>query len=377
MSQQLIDQLQSPGPKRILALDGGGIRGAITLGYLEEIESILRKRHNKPDLRLCEYYDLIGGTSTGAIIAACLAVGMTVGEIKTLYLKLGKKIFGEKRGLFKRLSAKFKIKALEKQLNRIFSETRLGDEAIKTGLCIVTKRADTGSTWPLINHPNGKYYDENKDILLRKAVRASTAAPTYFKPEIFDVGNGQVGAFVDGGVSMHNNPSLQLFFVATLKGFPFHWKMGADQLLLTSIGTGFWRNRTSIEEIEDHKLWNWASDVISMLMKDASQLNEIIMQFLSVSPTNRMIDTEIENLKDDLIHNMAALHYLRYNATLERQNLDEMGFPDIDPEKLYEMSAAENCAVLAEIGEVYARQQVMESHFPTAFDLQKNTFADD
>ena len=61
-------------PKRILSLDGGGIRGVITLQFLEKIETILRKRHgDNPDFRLCHYFDLIGGTSTGAIIAAGLA----------------------------------------------------------------------------------------------------------------------------------------------------------------------------------------------------------------------------------------------------------------------------------------------------------------
>ena len=65
---KLIDRLTAPGPKRMLALDGGGIRGALTLGFLERMEGILRRRHLKPDLRLSDYFDLIGGTSTGAII---------------------------------------------------------------------------------------------------------------------------------------------------------------------------------------------------------------------------------------------------------------------------------------------------------------------
>jgi len=70
----LHQRLTSDGPKRILALDGGGIRGVVTLGFLEEIESILAKRHpHIEDFRLCDYFDLIGGTSTGSIIAALLA----------------------------------------------------------------------------------------------------------------------------------------------------------------------------------------------------------------------------------------------------------------------------------------------------------------
>jgi patatin-like phospholipase len=50
------------GPKRLLALDGGGIRGAITLGFLEQMERLRRARHKREDLDLCDYFDLIGGT---------------------------------------------------------------------------------------------------------------------------------------------------------------------------------------------------------------------------------------------------------------------------------------------------------------------------
>jgi hypothetical protein len=60
-------------PKRILSLDGGGIRGILTLEFLGVIESMLRKRSGRDDFRLCDYFDLIGGTSTGSIIAAGLA----------------------------------------------------------------------------------------------------------------------------------------------------------------------------------------------------------------------------------------------------------------------------------------------------------------
>ena len=86
--------LMGPGPKRILALDGGGLKGILTLGYLEALEQLLRQRHgNDPDFRLSDYFDLIAGTSTGAIIAACLALGMAVGEVLEKYQKLGRNVF--------------------------------------------------------------------------------------------------------------------------------------------------------------------------------------------------------------------------------------------------------------------------------------------
>ena len=80
------------GPKRILALDGGGIRGILTLQFLQAIELLVKKRFGD-DTLLCDYFDLIGGTSTGSIIAAGLACGMTVDALQELYLNIGKNVF--------------------------------------------------------------------------------------------------------------------------------------------------------------------------------------------------------------------------------------------------------------------------------------------
>lgn len=372
---QLKKRLCSRGPKRMLALDGGGIRGAITIGYLQRLEAILKRRYRNPNYRLSDYFDLIGGTSTGAIIASGLAIGMSADEIKELYLKLGGKIFSQKTGILKRLNAKFKINHLRKELEKIFGDITLGDERIKTGLCLVTKRADTGSTWPLINHPDGKFFKDNKDILLRNAIRASTAAPTYFEPETIDVGGGQIGAFVDGGVSMHNNPSLLLFLLATLKGYPFHWRTGADKLMLVSIGTGSWSHREAVDDVTDNKLWDWASDVVSLLMNDAKQLNQIVLQYLSNSPNALTIDSEIGDMRDDLLTNKPKLHFLRYDAVLSDKSLNRIGVHDVNWKELREMSAAKNRFILSEIGEKAAKKEIKTKHLPEVFDTIKYSIA--
>ena len=92
--QTLKEHLESPSPKRILTLDGGGIRGVLTLGYLKSLEDILRKKMGgDPDFRLCDYFDLIAGTSTGSIIASGLALGFTVEKLQSIYQSLADKIF--------------------------------------------------------------------------------------------------------------------------------------------------------------------------------------------------------------------------------------------------------------------------------------------
>ncbi len=90
---------------------------------------------------------------------------------------------------------------------------------------------------------------------------------------MIDVGEGQRAAFVDGGVSMANNPALTLLMVATLKGFPFHWPTGEDNLLVVSIGTGFSVFKKMVKDIDEATLLTWASNVPDMLMQDASWQN--------------------------------------------------------------------------------------------------------
>ncbi len=363
------------GPKHILALDGGGIRGALTLGYLKKIETILRKKYGA-DYLLCDYFDLIGGTSTGSIIAGALAIGKSVDEIVTLYMDLGGKIFGKKRDwwnpmeTWQYLKAKYDYSELENSLRDTFGDITLESNDIKTGLCIVAKRADTNSIWPLINHPKGKFYDssmgKNKNIPLWQAVRASSAAPTYFAPQMIDVGNGQRAAFVDGGVSMANNPALTLLMVATLNGFPFRWQMGEANLKIVSVVTGYSVFSKQTGDIEEAWMKTWAQNVPNMLMQDANWQNQIILQWLSNSPTAQYIDMEIESLQDDFIANEPLIKYLRYNFAITENDLNGLGlkktFTAEDVESLVEMSNAENREILYEIG-VAASEKVLESHF--------------
>ncbi len=363
------------GSKNILSLDGGGIRGALTLGYLKKIETILREKHGN-DYLLCDHFDLIGGTSTGSIIAGALAIGKSVDEIVSLYMDLGGKIFGNKRSFWnpletwKFLKAGYDYKALEQSLKNAFGDITLGSDQIKTGLCIVAKRADTNSVWPIINHPKGKFYDtkigKNKNIPLWQAVRASSAAPTYFAPQMIDVGDGQRAAFVDGGVSMANNPALTLLMVATLKGFPFKWDMGEDKLTVVSVGTGYSVFKKQTSEIEEAWLKTWAQNVPDMLMQDASWQNQIVLQWLSNSPTAHYIDMEIESLQDDFMGGKALIKYLRYNFPITENDLNGLGlgktFSAKDVESLIEMSNAENRQELYDIG-VAASSSVLKTHF--------------
>ncbi len=374
--------LNKLSPKRILSLDGGGIRGIVTLSYLKHMEDLLKKRHGDDnEFRLARYFDLIAGTSTGSIIAAGLALGMTVDALTELYLRLGKQVFYRSRWRKGILRARYSHERLTEHLQRIMGEdTTLGSASLQTGLLVMTKRMDTGSPWPLGNNPNGRYYKarssdswiSNKDYPLWQVVRASTAAPSYFDPEKITIAekkgyDTQLGHFVDGGVSPFNNPTLQAFMYATLSGFRVGWDVGADKLLVVSVGTG----RGGLGKKPTWITAKGAMQSLLSLMDDSGELVEIMAQWLSTGSTHRELDREIGTLANDYIGGGPQFTYSRYNLSLEPEKIGKLktGLSDEIVASMTEMDEPDNMPLLWELANLDAKSKVKEEHFPATFDL--------
>jgi hypothetical protein len=126
-------------------------------------------------------------------------------------------------------------------------DRQLSSRDLITGLCVVTKRMDTCCPWIVANNPRAPYWfdgpahDGNERYSLATLVRASTAAPHFFDPEMFAISKDEEGLFIDGGVTPFNNPSLALFQMATFQPFGICWPTGPDKLTVTSVGTGTYR----------------------------------------------------------------------------------------------------------------------------------------
>ena len=371
----LPERIKEPGPKRLLALDGGGVRGLLTLGYLARIEDLLKKRSRRNDFVLADYFDLIGGTSTGAIIATLLALSYPVAAIRELYLTLGRSAFRPRRSwlrpISKLLRARFDSAPIEKLLIEHVGDRTLSSPDLAVGLMIVAKRADTGSVWQIVNSPDQAFYAMNKNIPLWQIVRSSTAAPTYFDPQaIRDVGEGEEAIFVDGGVSMHNDPALALLMAATLKGFGFRWPMGEDNILLCSAGTGSFFKLPVKDSLRGFNNLQWVGLAISQLLNDATELNQTILQWLAKCPTPQIIDRQIGDLAQDRPAEKDLLTYLRYDIPLESKALASVGlqYDQEHARRLWEMSDVRNLEDLLRVGEAAALAQVKEEHFSAGFD---------
>src|SRR5947207_14188290 len=87
------DTIDKIGKRKLLAYDGDGIRGIISIDVLAQIESELRESSGNPKLLLADYFDYVAGTSTGAIIATLIALGYSIDETREFYLRSGTEMF--------------------------------------------------------------------------------------------------------------------------------------------------------------------------------------------------------------------------------------------------------------------------------------------
>jgi uncharacterized protein len=370
------DALLADRPRRLLAIDGGGLAGLIPAEALILVEEQLDQLTGtqKP---LCDRFDLIGGTSTGAILAAGLALGLKAADLRDFYLKFGRDIF-TRSFLPVQFWHKYPSAPLAGHLKDVFGEsTTLGSNRLRTQILIVTKNATLGNDWFFTNNPQSRFFRNNSGLPLWQVVRASTAAPTYFPPQTIaipdDAGQKETYEFVDGGVSSYNNPSLQVFLEATIPEYGNGWPMGADRLLLLSLGTGF--NAITIPEgkASGYNVICWGLYVVKEMMNEANLQQNVMMHIIGQRPPAVRSATEelTESGAASGIPNENALNlvgaglsaqklvtYQRVTVGLTRQRLDQLGLHDVDPVKVREMDAVDQIPNLQRIGAAVAKEQV-------------------
>jgi patatin-like phospholipase/acyl hydrolase len=172
--------------RRILTIDGGGIRGVFPISFLAEIED----RLGRP---IADYFDLIAGTSTGGVIAIGLGLGLTAGELLQHYKEFGASIFPARRvtGNLRRLiRAKYSLGPLRSVLTGAFGARRLGDSRKRLLIPALDLAAERVYVYKTAHHPKIVGDDE---IAAVEVALATVAAPTYFPIHL--AGDG---AYVDG-----------------------------------------------------------------------------------------------------------------------------------------------------------------------------------
>ena len=370
--------------KRILALDGGGVRGVFTLEVLLKIEELLREHYKQQDpvkaekFVLRDHFDFFAGTSTGAIIATSLCWGMKVERILKMYIEYGQKMFQPVpwyRPYKKFLISKFESGPLCEMLQGMFIEdgkpALLGSKLLRkrpneTGdgklLLVVVRNHSTGSAWPLTNNPDAVFNDEsrpdcNLNIPLWELVRASTAAPVYFAPAELLLGKKKQ-IFVDGGMTPYNNPALIAALTAVLPGYMVKWPTGAENIRIVSVGT---IQFSSELRVKNPKLWlgfNVAHIPVALLQGTSWQ-QDFLCRCLGKCLFGEELDREAGSLMDLGLRGREWFSYVRYNQSYKAEQMEKILKQD---RHLSQIDAVEAIPRLRAIGADYARANVKIEH---------------
>lgn len=370
----------APRPRRLLALDGGGIRGVLTLQVLIRMEEMLAEASGRgEEFRLCDFFDYIGGTSTGAIIAAGLATGRSARWLSEFYKGVGPAMF-EKAFILQRLKNLYKSEPLTEKLKEVFgAETTLTSDRLRSLLLVVMRNVTTDSPWPISSNPFARYNapgrpDRNSQIPLWQLVRASTAAPVFFPPEVvqWDPDDpSKAFLFEDGGLTPYNNPAFLLARMATQRQYRLGWETGERNLLLVSIGTGS-------APKSDADVWSGAKNAFSNLVSFPAALmyGAQVDQDINCRVIGRCVHgAEIDRELGDLVPRGEdgrpvpadvglgrQFLYARYNAELSTSWLSARGLGDVDPSSVAQLDSVAHIDDLVRVGQKLA-DEVRPEHF--------------
>jgi uncharacterized protein len=368
-------------PRKLLALDGGGIRGVLTLQVLIRMEEILRERSGQGDaFRLCNFFDYIGGTSTGAIIAAGLAIGMSAQELSDFYIATGPKMF-EKAFILERLRNLYKKEPLTEELKKTYgAKVDLGSSKLKSLLLVVARNVSTDSPWPISSNPFARYNDRarkdcNLQIPLWQLVRASTAAPVFFPPEVLQWDPSDASRtflFEDGGLTPYNNPAFLIARMATQEAYGLGWRAGENHLLVVSVGTG-----SAPKSSADMSGKNAVANLVNFpgaLMYGAQIDQDINCRTIGRCVHGAPIDRELGDLiprrgagddrkpvplSEDLGRQFL---YARYNAELSEEWLAARGLGKVNPANVSQLDSVEYIPDLVRVGKALGKE-VKAEHF--------------
>lgn len=275
--------------KRILSIDGGGIRGLIPALVLAEIES-------KTGKAIADCFDLIAGTSTGGILALGISKDngngrpqYSASDLAGIYQSRGKEIFS--RSLWKGVSSiggltdeLYSAKGIERVLENYFGDDPLGSGLTKT---LITSY-DIQNREPLFLK---SWKEEYRSVQMKHAARATSAAPTYFEPALVPIG-GATKALVDGGVFI-NSPTVSAYAEAK-KLFS-----GEDDFFVLSLGTGELIRPISFAEAKDWGRAGWLVPLLSCMFDGVSDATNYQMKMF-VGEKYVRLQTDLSIASDDM-----------------------------------------------------------------------------
>jgi hypothetical protein len=326
---------------------------------------------------------------------------MSTKELLDFYTQFGAQMF-EKTALVERLTSLFSSlyqdEPLARKLKEIFHDGEiphrpadLSSKRLRCLLLVVTRNVTTDSPWPISTNPFAKYNDPsradcNLNIPLWQLVRASTAAPVFFPPEVVCLNPKnpkEIRVFVDGGITPYNNPAFLLYRMATQPAYRLCWKTGEQNLLLISVGTGTAAKATTATA--RNALGNLQS-IPGELMSGIQVDQDINCRTFGRCIHGAAIDRElgdlvlpVEDEQEGTKDHGRFFRYARYNADLSQSGLSQMDL-SLDQKELHtvervggiasaavqQMDAVDQIGNLRKIGRAVAKAEIdVRKHFGT------------
>ena len=249
--------------RRILAIDGGGVRGIIPATALAELE----RSSGRPAR---ETFDFLAGTSTGAVIAGALAAGIPAERLVSLYRRRGPELFRQMPllGVLRRVVSGhlYDIGTLRRMIGeepRENADWRMND--VPLDILVTAKGLDDGHPWYFVKDAPGQNSCRTGDLFLADCVMASAAAPTYFQPWVIP----EIGLLVDGGVGVAGNPVYQ----ACVEAFDYTDRYRPETTTVVSLGTGRFLDRR-----RPTWLWPWVEWVLSEVLRSPGEQQTELVQ---------------------------------------------------------------------------------------------------
>ena len=298
--------------RAILSLDGGGMRGILTIQLLKKLEETA-------GIPCHQLFDMVAGTSTGGIIAGLIATGHTAAEIETLYIDLVTQVF-DKKFLGNRFinPPAFSKEKYRENLKKVIKDATLQDACSVSDIdLMITSQdmsADEETFFSCFKQSDGTFYGTYKDVLLRATMEATMSAPTYFYP---------LERFVDGGSTTYNNPSLAAFMEAVSYSTPRNSEAlcayNISKITLFSFGTGISRQfikptDTTNPHGVDIAFWlNW---IMTKTGQDASsmQIDTFRSPMIQATVDFRRFQISLDPTSIQKIPNTDTLDAHKYNT---------------------------------------------------------------
>ncbi len=331
---------------------------------LYELEKQIIDTTGDDSTRLCDHFDLVAGTSGGALLAAAIALGSPMADVREFLLR-NVKLMLKRAPLHTIHRSLYDKSLLEQGIKEFYGpETTLGSDKLKTLLLMVLRNRTTDSPWLISNNPFATFNqteldDCNLHIPLWQLARASAAAPAYYMPQTihFGIEKKYEFVFVDGALTGFLNPAFKAFQYVTNGAYRLNWKATEEDLTIVSIGSGDMRFKRLGKLASDVSVFSSLMSFPNTMMHASTREQDLLCRTFGRCITGDRIDLEVGDMKTTpFALESKMFRYHRVNPGISEPGLESIGCGHIRPKDIAPINSTKHLDHLSEVGRAMAKE---------------------